>query len=97
VEEVSMLALHLLQSALVFVNTLLLQQNLAEDDWAKLLTTADKRALTPLFWSHANLYGRTVRPNRPRHGRPPRPRTRRLTRRRRRRFVSGRSAGATGR
>jgi TnpA family transposase len=57
-QEVSMLALHLLQSALVFVNTLLLQRILAEDDWAKRLTAADKRALTPLFWSHANLYGR---------------------------------------
>lgn len=57
-QEVSMLALHLLQSSLVFVNTLLLQCILAEDDWARRLTAADKRALTPLFWSHANLYGR---------------------------------------
>jgi hypothetical protein len=53
-----MLALHLLQSALVFVNTLLIQCILSEDDWAKRLTTSDKRALSPLFWSHANLYGR---------------------------------------
>jgi hypothetical protein len=37
---------------------LLLQRILAEDDWARRLTAADKRALTPLFWSHANLYGR---------------------------------------
>lgn len=57
-QEVSMLALHLLQSALVFVNTLLIQRILSEDDWAKRLTTSDKRALSPLFWSHANLYGR---------------------------------------
>ncbi len=57
-QEVSMLALHLLQSALVFVNTLLVQRILSEDDWAKRLTSSDKRALSPLFWSHANLYGR---------------------------------------
>jgi hypothetical protein len=37
---------------------LLIQRILSEDDWAKRLTTSDKRALSPLFWSHANLYGR---------------------------------------
>ncbi len=57
-QEVSMLALHLLQSALVFVNTLLIQRILSEDEWAKRITASDKRALTPLFWTHANLYGR---------------------------------------
>jgi TnpA family transposase len=56
-QEVSMLALHLLQSALVFLNTLLAQSLLKEETWAKKLTDADKRALSPLFWSHANLYG----------------------------------------
>jgi TnpA family transposase len=55
-QEVSMLALHLLQSALVFVNTLLVQSVLKEKKWVK-LTDADRRALSPLFWSHANLYG----------------------------------------
>ena len=55
-QEVSMLALHLLQSALVFVNTLLVQSVLKEEKWVK-LTDADRRALSPLFWSHANLYG----------------------------------------
>jgi hypothetical protein len=52
-----MLSLHLLQAALVFVNTLLIQKVLAEPHWAKRLTDADRRALSPLFWSHANLYG----------------------------------------
>jgi hypothetical protein len=52
-----MLALHLLQAALVFVNTLLVQKILAEPHWAQRLTDADRRALSPLFWSHANLYG----------------------------------------
>ncbi|MEB3371794.1 Tn3 family transposase [Saccharopolyspora mangrovi] len=56
--EVSMLALHLLQSALVHVNTLLLQQVLAEPAWADTLDEADRRGLTPLFWSNINPYGR---------------------------------------
>lgn len=57
-QEVSMLALHLLQSALVHVNTLLLQDVLAEEKWHKKLTDADRRALSPLFWTHVNPYGR---------------------------------------
>ncbi|MEU8927946.1 Tn3 family transposase [Kitasatospora sp. NPDC048545] len=56
--EVSMLALHLLQSALVHVNTLLIQQVLAESKWAEKLTDADRRGLSPLFWTHVNPYGR---------------------------------------
>ncbi len=57
-QEVSMLALHLLQSALVHVNTLLLQDILSEEKWQKRLTDADRRALSPLFWMHVNPYGR---------------------------------------
>jgi TnpA family transposase len=56
--EVSMLALHLLQSALVHVNTALLQVLLSQQDWAARMTGADRRALTPLFWEHVNLYGK---------------------------------------
>ena len=56
-QEVSMLALHLLQSALVLVNTLLLQKVLADPSWATRLTDADRRALSPLSWSHVRLYG----------------------------------------
>ncbi|MFI5690006.1 transposase [Streptomyces sp. NPDC051636] len=55
--EASMLALHLLQSALVHINTLLLQQVLAEPAWADRLTDEDRRALTALFWSNINPYG----------------------------------------
>ncbi|MCX3290170.1 Tn3 family transposase [Streptomyces sp. NEAU-H22] len=55
--EPSMLALHLLQSSLVHVNTLLLQQVLAEPKWAKNLTDEDRRGLTALFWSNVNPYG----------------------------------------
>ena len=49
-QEISVLALHLLQSALVYVNTLLLQRILA--DRPVRLTDEDRRALTPLFWTH---------------------------------------------
>jgi hypothetical protein len=38
--------------------TALLQVILAEPDWAGRMTGADRRALTPLFWTHVNLYGR---------------------------------------
>jgi hypothetical protein len=56
-QETSMLALHLLQSALVHLNTLLLQRVLAEPAWGDRLTVEDRRALSPLFWSHVNPYG----------------------------------------
>ncbi|WP_307128602.1 Tn3 family transposase [Streptomyces sp. B1I3] len=49
--------LHLLQSALVHVNTLLVQQVLAEPAWAKKLSDEDRRGLTALFWSNINPYG----------------------------------------
>jgi hypothetical protein len=57
-QEVSVLALHLLQSALVHVNTLLLQHVLAEPEWRERLSDVDRRGLTPLFWSNANPYSR---------------------------------------
>ena len=57
-QEVSVLALHLLQSALVHVNTLLLQRILTEPAWRAGLSDDDRRALTPLFWAHVNPYGR---------------------------------------
>ncbi|MFJ1710146.1 MULTISPECIES: Tn3 family transposase [unclassified Streptomyces] len=50
------LCLRILQSALVFVNTLTLQDILGEPEWAGLLTPADRRGLTPLFWSHVRPY-----------------------------------------
>ncbi len=53
-----MLALHLLQSSLVHVTTLLLQDILSEEKWQKRLTDADRRALSPLFWTPVNPYGR---------------------------------------
>src|SRR6266704_4900074 len=56
-QEISMLALHLLQISLVFVNTLMVQEVLAEGEWMKRLTTEDYRGLTPLFYGHINPYG----------------------------------------
>ena len=52
-----MLALHLLQSSLVYVNTLMIQRVLSEAGWEKRLTAEDLRALTPLFYNHVNPYG----------------------------------------
>jgi hypothetical protein len=56
--EVSMLALHLLQSSLVFINTQLLQAVRRDPAWAGKLTEEDRRGLSPLFCSHVNPYGR---------------------------------------
>ena len=53
-----MLALYLLQSSLVFINTQLLQAVLRDSAWAAKLTNEDRRALSPLFWAHVNPYGR---------------------------------------
>lgn len=55
--EVSMLTLHLLQSSLVLVNTLLLQTILEEKEFNELLGPEDRRGLTPLSWTHINPYG----------------------------------------
>jgi hypothetical protein len=56
-QEMFVLCLRILQSALVYVNTLMLQDVLGEPEWAALLTPADRRGLTPLFWSHVRPYG----------------------------------------
>lgn len=56
-QETSMLALHLLQSGLVYLNTLLIQNILSGPAWSDRLTAEDRRALSPLFWTHINPYG----------------------------------------
>ncbi|WP_249645196.1 transposase [Nocardia sputi] len=56
--EVSMLALHLLQSAMVHINTLLLQAVLEDPQFHDLVGDTERRALSPLFWSNINPYGR---------------------------------------
>ena len=57
-QEVNMLSLHLLQNCMVYVNTLMIQQVLAQPEWKGRLTARDLHALTPLFWTHVNPYGR---------------------------------------
>jgi TnpA family transposase len=56
-QAVALLALHLLQLALVFVNTLMLQEVLGTPAWADRLEPADRRGLTPLLYAHVNPYG----------------------------------------
>jgi len=56
-QELSVLCLRILQSALVYINTLVIQEVLAEPDWLNQLTPADRRGLTPLFWTHVSPYG----------------------------------------
>jgi TnpA family transposase len=56
-QEVSVLALHLLQNCLVYINTLMIQQVLSRDEWKNTLTKEDLRALTPLIYNHINPYG----------------------------------------
>ncbi|MER6105643.1 Tn3 family transposase [Streptomyces sp. NPDC001832] len=68
-QEMFVLCLRILQSALAYVNTLMLQDILGEPEWADLLTPADRRGLTP-----AVLVPRPpVRGGEPRHGYPPEP------------------------
>ena len=57
-QEISMLSLHLMQNCMVYVNTLMLQEVLAQPHWRGRLTPTDLRALTPLIWEHVNPYGR---------------------------------------
>lgn len=56
-QELGMICLQILQSALGYVNTLMLQDVLAESDWADVLGEADKRGITPLFTSNMTPYG----------------------------------------
>ena len=56
-QDLSVLCLRILQVALVYVNTLMIQDILTDDRWVDRLTAADRRGLTPLFWSHVAPYG----------------------------------------
>jgi TnpA family transposase len=56
-QEMSVLCLRILQAALVYVNTLMIQDLLAEPAWAQVLTEEDRRGLTPLFGAHVLPYG----------------------------------------
>jgi TnpA family transposase len=56
-QELSVLSLHLLQACLVYINTLMLQDILAEPEWIGRMMAEDFRALSPLVYMHVNPYG----------------------------------------
>ncbi len=56
-QELAMLALHLLQISLVFIQTLMIQEVLTEPTWMNKMTKEDLRGLTPLIYSNVNPYG----------------------------------------
>ena len=56
-QEITILALHLLQACLVYVNTLMIQEVIEDPNNNIELSAADKRALTPLIHKHINPYG----------------------------------------
>jgi TnpA family transposase len=57
-QELSILALQLLQVSLVYINTLMIQEVLSEKYWFDLMDKNDFRALTPIIHSHINPYGK---------------------------------------
>ena len=57
-QEVAILSMHLLQSCLVYVNTLMVQEVLSEPTWYDRMKKEDWRGLTPLFYLHVNPYGK---------------------------------------
>ena len=56
-QQVTVLCTHLLQLCLVYINTLMLQRVLSENQWLEMMQPDDFRALTPLIWNHVNPYG----------------------------------------
>jgi hypothetical protein len=59
-QEVMMLALHLLQNTMVYINTLMIQRVLSETEWMGRMTAEDFRGLMPLLYGHISPYGTFV-------------------------------------
>jgi TnpA family transposase len=59
-QEVTMLVLHLLQNAMVYINTLMIQRVLSEKEWRGRMTAEDFRGLMPLIYGHISPYGTFV-------------------------------------
>jgi TnpA family transposase len=57
VQELTVLCLHLLQNALVLVNTVMLERVLYDNDYIHQMDDVDLNAMTPLFTSNVNPYG----------------------------------------
>lgn len=56
-QEVSMLCLHLLQTCVSYINTLLIEELFKDKFWQEQFTDEDFRALSGLFYMHINPYG----------------------------------------
>jgi Tn3 transposase DDE domain len=56
-QELGMLCLHILQSSLGLISTLMIQDTLALPEWADVLTDAGRRGLTPVFHTNMTPYG----------------------------------------
>jgi TnpA family transposase len=56
-QELAVLCMTLVQNALCLINTLMLQEVLADPAWLACMMPADWRALTPLIYAHVNPYG----------------------------------------
>ena len=71
-----MICFQILQSCLGFINTLMIQDTLADPEWVGKLGDADRRGLTPLFTVNMTPYGEIQlnldRPPEPGYGRRPR-------------------------
>lgn len=57
-QEASVLCLHLLQSSMVYINTIMIQDVLSDPAWAAKMTPRDWEGLSPLPHKHYNPYGR---------------------------------------
>ena len=57
IQELTVLCLHLLQNALVLVNTVMLERVLYDDGYIHQMQADDKNVMTPLFTSNVNPYG----------------------------------------
>jgi TnpA family transposase len=57
-QELGLLSLHLLQSSLVYINTLMIQEVLSEQDLMVRMKARDWAALSPLLTRHINPYGK---------------------------------------
>lgn len=57
-QEISALALQLVQASMVYVNTRMVQSVLSDPEWQSRLSPEDYRGLSPLIYLHINPYGR---------------------------------------
>lgn len=56
-QEISTLALQLLQNCLMLINTILVERTIEKEKMINRLSVEDLRALSPLFYEHINPYG----------------------------------------